>query len=360
MPTRFQGCDASTGKRLVACCLNSAAVPAGRKHNLPGCTPCRRCQFVLRAGRQCGNTTCLDDRYCWTHVQKVYGVAVRDSQHGKGLVATRAFAAGEFVAPLGGRAVTRRALKNLRGRRQTITNWEDLASTEPNTAVYGYPVTVPATPRETVYRRGERGYVAGLPPARRRAVQWRGSPATPRDRELMTAVVAGRGAARREYLVHRDEYAAFVADLRARTRGDDEDEWWRQASLSKFDPEAFEAYVVVPRTERVTMDASCARAAGSYANDPAVVDVGAGRVEDAREDAANAVIEYHTATPLAPTGWLRAVKPIRAGQRILVSYGERYWQGAGAVKYGTVAVGATRDGARRARKVYQVGARCTV
>jgi len=109
MPKRFQACTANQPRKaLMSCCLNT--VGDGKK-----CTGCAKCTQKTLEGKSCSNTTCMDPFLCHVHMSKGLGVQLMDTDHGKGLQATRDFSVGEFIAPMGGKIMT--------------DDWEDLLQT---------------------------------------------------------------------------------------------------------------------------------------------------------------------------------------------------------------------------------------
>lgn len=96
MPKRFQACTAKQPRKsLMSCCLNT--VGDGKK-----CTGCAKCTQKTSKGTSCGNTTCMDPYLCHVHLPKRLGVKLIDTEHGKGLQATRDFLQGNMIAPMGG------------------------------------------------------------------------------------------------------------------------------------------------------------------------------------------------------------------------------------------------------------------
>lgn len=274
----------------------------------------------------------MDMRYCWVHAKKVYGVKAIDSAYGKGLAAARDFAIGEYIAPLGGAADP------------------DLYP-EKATGVYSYSVFVPH--KFGLHKRPgqSQAFNASLTPVSKQAhPQWPVWATTKSDESLRTALRLTMASGKeRIYLVPEDDYATFVRQLKDRTLarrrvprrsratalrqlfvGTDNDVEWAKA----FNFDQFPAYLEGNKSDLKleAMDASCLRSLGSYANDP--IDLATGQ---AHRNRANAHIDSIALYPLAPqpSAWLRAIKNIKAGDAILVSYGPEYWSGEGNVKYGT-------------------------
>lgn len=72
----------------------------------------RPCGYPTRGGRACTRSACKSVPFCWQHSRKAFGVkTVRRAGMGDGLVALEAFAAGELIAPYGGRVIPRRELE---------------------------------------------------------------------------------------------------------------------------------------------------------------------------------------------------------------------------------------------------------
>lgn len=97
-------------KPRFSCCLNTAGEP------MKNCAPCERCQGRTKDGQECKRTSCMDSKYCFQHLQSVYGVKIAPSKipgAGSGLFATRDFARGAKIAPLGGRKISQETFENM-------------------------------------------------------------------------------------------------------------------------------------------------------------------------------------------------------------------------------------------------------
>ena len=118
---RVQQGSVSTNTSTKKCCLNT-------KQHLNGtCFNCPQCQaYSIRTYKQCQNRTCLDSRYCWTHLRypfydeeptnelrtneewknehkQHYGVAITESiflPEQLGLIATRDFEKGDTLCEM--------------------------------------------------------------------------------------------------------------------------------------------------------------------------------------------------------------------------------------------------------------------
>ena len=55
---------------------------------------CPQCKAITDKGERCKNHTCRNVNYCWIHLRKIDGLAIKDSDipnAGKGVFATRDF-----------------------------------------------------------------------------------------------------------------------------------------------------------------------------------------------------------------------------------------------------------------------------
>ena len=69
---------------------------------------CGRCDHVKPGGVRCRNRVCVGTPTCWVHTAALYGVRAKTSTiagAGKGLFATRDFAANEWICPYVGEAI---------------------------------------------------------------------------------------------------------------------------------------------------------------------------------------------------------------------------------------------------------------
>jgi hypothetical protein len=75
---------------------------------------CQRCEAHSdKTGRRCKNRTCFLLPYCWIHAKKYYGIESKPStipDSGRGMFATRPFAPGDYICPLGGAFVSKQDL----------------------------------------------------------------------------------------------------------------------------------------------------------------------------------------------------------------------------------------------------------
>lgn len=316
MPKRFQGCTAKNRTRLMTCCLNAPG-------DGTACGPCPRCTYMIGGTRRCRNTTCMDTALCHAHYGKKYGVALKKSTHGMGLFATRDFAPGDLIAPMGGREVEGRA-------------WEDrwTGGTGERNSPYGYTLTHPTSMR-LKRRQGGGGYVRTADLAGR--ASWRNSRVRGEDRTNLRRAVA---TANRIYLVAQDDWEAFLDDFtrlardiikgplpRARALVENMAGTEMEKTLGRgVDTRHFEAYLEVRGNREAVYDAACVRRVGSYANDPLVIRPSGAR--KANLEKLNARITPVAPFPLAEPGeraWLVALTPIKAKDEIMVLYGDEYW-----------------------------------
>lgn len=76
---------------------------------------CDQCDHIRPNGVRCRNRACLGTPTCWTHTISKYGVRAKASTipgAGKGLFATRAFKAGDWICPYIGEPITQECLDN--------------------------------------------------------------------------------------------------------------------------------------------------------------------------------------------------------------------------------------------------------
>ena len=115
MPSEFRAYRGSAarvepGAGVFRCCVNTSINATSNK-----CDKCPQCQSMVRDGsRQCRLPACKDFKYCAHHIRQHYGVRIATSgipNSGMGLWATKDFAAGDNVAPMGhGMGMTERQL----------------------------------------------------------------------------------------------------------------------------------------------------------------------------------------------------------------------------------------------------------
>jgi len=303
MPKQFVACE--DGAVMVKCCLNAAG--DGQK-----CGPCPRCTY-MRGTRRCGNTSCADSRLCHIHYGMLYGVKLFDTAYGKGLMATRDFARGALICPVGGRRV------------KDVHAW--WANSTDSTAPYAYTLD-DAFGSYSLWVRNNPS-VQGYVPAAQATTsepQWR-EVTTEAGRKALTGMRRAYRKGKTVYLIDPADWETFVRDAarRARRRA--------QARVQEINLEAggydvsrvmhpsqFAAKMVARVMEGPQIyDASCLRAVGSYSNDG--IDV-SGRT---RGRTNNCTITPVSPFPLAQSGWLVATKAIRAGEEILNDYGLEYW-----------------------------------
>jgi len=355
MPQKFVACD--DGSVAVQCCLNSAG--DGKK-----CGACPQCEYEIKPGKRCKNTSCADSTYCHAHYKKMYGVKLINTQHGKGLQATRDIKIGNLICPLGGRRVKDVA-------NYWVTKMEERARAEGDakevTSPYGYSMYdvfkgVTAMVRDAPM---VEGYVPldqmGKLPA---TVKWR----QVKTNEEMQGIVDMRRALRlqgRIFLLSSNDYQLFLEDalnawydsLTPKEKSKKRDEHianFQMNAITGADDEAF-AHFFDPRQfpvglkvkflekhgETTLFDAGCLRSVGSYANDGR--DTSSAAAMEATKDRNNAVLSAVAPYPLEEQkSWLVAEKDIPAGSEILVDYGANYWDGE-HVKHGLQSVKKSAD-----------------
>jgi hypothetical protein len=329
MPQLFYACDKQGGSVDMECCLNAA----GERGK---CGPCPRCQHTVK-NRRCKNTSCADSRLCHVHSAQQHGVRTIATAFGKGLRATRAFAPGDLICPMG-------------GRRVKGAQWADRVAKDA-TSPYEY-VLSDAFSHYRLYLRDTPavdGYIpSGEPRPRASWMQLH----TPADRAALDRMRRAYRDGTHVYLVDEGDWDAFIADATealwarytpAERRRVFQGRKERLEAVLRVDAgeaplaglmhrDQFAARMEVkPLKGPVAYDAACVREIGSYAND------GRDLADKRRSRRNNAAITPVSPHPLRQGGWLVATAPIAAGDEVLVDYTSSYWKGR-PVHYGVRAV----------------------
>jgi hypothetical protein len=329
MPQLFYACDTPTGSVAMECCLNSA----GERGK---CGPCPRCTFTVK-NRRCKNTSCADSRLCHVHAAKEHGVRTIDTAFGKGLRATRAFAPGDLICPMG-------------GRRVKGAQWADRVAKDA-TSPYGYVLSdafsryrlyLRDTPTVDGYRARSEAAGGAKPAARWMQLH------TPADRAALDRMRRAYRDGTHVYLVDEGDWDAFIADATealwerytpAQRRRNFKGKKAKLKAVLRVDAgeaplaglmhrDQFAARMEVKLIEGpVLYDAACVREIGSYANDGRDL---TNKRASRRNNAAITPVSPH---PLRQGAWLVATAAIAPGDEVLVDYTSEYWKGR-PVHYG--------------------------